>query len=73
MYNIFFSSLQSKKKQFWSMLECPNNIRTHWLLNYWCHMDYFNDILNTFLGLERVSCFAVYAGSESSQISSKIS
>ncbi len=34
-------------------------------------MDYFNDVLATFLGLERVSCIAVYAGSESSQISSK--
>ncbi len=31
-------------------------------------MDYFNDVLTTFLGLERVSCVAVYAGSESSQI-----
>ncbi len=34
---------------------------------------YFNDVLTTFLCLERVSCIAVYAGSESSQISSKIS
>ncbi len=33
-------------------------------LNPWCHMDYFNDVFTTFLGLE---------GSESSQISSKIS
>ncbi len=29
-------------------------------------------IFTTFLGLEHGSCFAVYAGSESSQISSKI-
>ncbi len=29
-------------------------------LNPWCHMDYFNDVLTTFLGLERVSCIAVY-------------
>ncbi len=36
-------------------------------LNYWCHMDYFNVVLTTFLGLERVSCVAVYTGSESSQ------
>ncbi len=42
-------------------------------LNHWCHMDYFNDVLTTFLGLERFSCIAVYAGSESSRISSKIS
>ncbi len=25
-------------------------------LNHWCHMDYFNNILTTFLGLDRVSC-----------------
>ncbi len=30
-------------------------------------MGYFKDVLTTFLGLERVSCVAVYAGSESSQ------
>ncbi len=41
-------------------------------LNHWCHMDYFNDVLTTFLGLERVSCVAVYAA-ERSWISSKIS
>ncbi len=29
-------------------------------LTHWCHMDYFNDVLSTFLGLERVSCIAVY-------------
>ncbi len=39
-------------------------------LNHWSHMDYFNDVLTTFLGLEHCSCVA---GSESSQISSKIS
>ncbi len=39
----------------------------------WFHMDYFNDVFTTFLGLERFSCIAVYAGSESSLISSKIS
>ncbi len=32
-------------------------------------MDYFNNVLTTFLGLERVSCIGVYAGSESSRIS----
>ncbi len=32
-----------------------------------------NNVLTTFLGLERGSCVAVYAGSESSRISSKIS
>ncbi len=29
-------------------------------------MDYFNDVLTTFLGLEHVSCIAVYAWSENS-------
>ncbi len=24
-----------------------------WRLNYWCQVDYFNDVLTTFLGLER--------------------
>ncbi len=42
-------------------------------LNHWCHMGYFNDVLTTFLGLERGSSIAVYGGSESSRISSKIS
>ncbi len=36
-------------------------------------MDYFNDVITNFLGLERASCVAVYAGSESSQIELKIS
>ncbi len=39
--------------------------------NHWCHMDYFNNVLTNFLGLECGSCVAVYGGSESSQISSK--
>ncbi len=37
-------------------------------LSHWCHMDYFNDVFLTFLGLEHGSCVAVYAGSESSRI-----
>ncbi len=40
-------------------------------LNHWCHMDYFNDVLATFLGLESVSCIVVYGRPESSRISSK--
>ncbi len=44
-----------------------------WRLNHWCHMDYFNDVLTTFLGLACVSCFIDYVGSESSRISSEIS
>ncbi len=42
-------------------------------LNHWCHIDYFNDVLTTLLDLECGSCVAVYGGSESSWISSKIS
>ncbi len=42
-------------------------------LNHRCHMDYFNDVFITFLGLERDGCVAFYAGSESSRISSKVS
>ncbi len=38
--------------------------RTKLQLNHWCYMDYFNDVLTTFLGLERVSYIAVYAGSQ---------
>ncbi len=34
-------------------------------------MDYFNNVLTTFLGLKRVSCIAIYAVSESSRIWSK--
>ncbi len=37
-------------------------------LSHYCHMDYYNDVLTTLLGLEDVSCIAVYAGSESSRI-----
>ncbi len=43
-------------------------------LNYWYHMDYFNNVLTTFLGLECVSCVAVYAARvRKLWISSKIS
>ncbi len=40
-------------------------------VNHGCHMDYFNNVLTNFLGLERGCCVAVYAGLESSRISSK--
>ncbi len=41
-------------------------------MNHWCHMDYFNDLLATFLDLDRGRILAVYAGSENTQNSSKI-
>ncbi len=49
--------------------------KNYWIsfLNRWCHMDYFTDVLAMFLDLDRVRTLAVYAGSESSRISSKIS
>ncbi len=37
-----------------------------------CHMDYFTDILTTFLGLGTFSCIAVCGESENSRISSNI-
>ncbi len=45
------------KKYSWSFIKLR--------LNHCCHMDYFNDVLAMFWGLERVSCIAVYAGSKS--------
>ncbi len=40
--------------------------------NAFCHMDYFNDVLTSFLVLEHVSCVAVYEASESSWIHQNI-
>lgn len=37
------------------------------------NMDYFTDVLDTFLDLDRGGTLAVYGGSESSRISSGIS
>ncbi len=28
-------------------------------LKHWCHIDYFNDVFTTFLGLEHVSCIPI--------------
>ncbi len=28
-------------------------------MNHSCHMDYFNDVFNNFLGLKRASCIAL--------------
>ncbi len=39
-------------------------------LNHLCHMDYFTDVLATFLSLDRVRILAVYGGSESSRSAS---
>ncbi len=41
-------------------------------LNQWYHMDYFNDVLATFLSLDRVRILGVYEGSESSRNTSKV-
>ncbi len=37
-------------------------------LNPWCQMDYFTDLLATFLCVDRGNIVAIYGGSESSQI-----
>ncbi len=37
-------------------------------LNHWCHMDYFSDVLTTFLVLERVICIAVWRGRKLSDL-----
>ncbi len=44
-------------------------------LNPWCHMDYFTDLLATFLDVDRVNYIATLSmgGSESCQNASKIS
>ncbi len=40
--------------------------------NRWYHMDYLNDLLATFLSLDRVRTLGVYGGSESSRNASNI-
>ncbi len=39
-------------------------------LNHWCHIDYFIDVVFTFLCLDRGSSLTVYGGSESSLVTS---
>jgi len=39
-----------------------------WKFNHWRHMDYFNDVFTTFLGLYSGSCVAVNGETKSSQI-----
>ncbi len=41
-------------------------------LNHWCHMDYFNNVLATFLGLKLASCIAVYLGQGYSNLAREI-
>ncbi len=57
---IFVSNIKhlfAHKKYFHSFIKLR--------LSHWCHMDYFNDVLTTFLGLE-CSTVVVYAGSKNS-------
>ncbi len=42
-------------------------------LNRWCHVDYFTDLLATYLDVDRVNSIAVYGGTDSSQNASKLS
>ncbi len=69
--------LTRKKRNYWikslflfSMLTKSSIIILR--LNHWCHMDYFNEVLTTFLGLERCSCVAVYAFSASVMVVRKV-
>ncbi len=47
--SLFLFSLSLNTKKY---LQSFKTLR----LNHWCHMDYFNNVLTTFLGLECVSC-----------------
>ncbi len=73
-YLLFPVSLDAYLRQYhkWVAAEsvllcflCTQKVFIKLRLNHWAHMEYFNNILTTFLGLERVSCVAVNAGSES--------
>ncbi len=59
-------------ERFFAQKKYSRNFIQLWL-NDWHHMDFFSNVLMPFLGLERGSCIAVYGGSESSRMSSKIS
>ncbi len=58
-YNFYFISF-AQKKYSCSFIKLR--------LNHWCHMDFFNNVLTTFLHLEHGRPVAVYEGSESSRI-----
>ncbi len=69
-----------KRRNCWIKASFLFSIGTKILLGFiklrlinWCQIDYFKDILTTFLGLKCGSFVAVYGGSKSSQISYKIS
>ncbi len=52
---------------FFTQKKYSCSFRKLWL-NHWCHMDFFNNVFTTFLGLECVCCIVVSAESESSRI-----
>ncbi len=51
-----------EKKLFFIFVFFVHNKYYYSFITPWCHIDYFNNVLTTFLGLEHVSCIAVYAG-----------
>ncbi len=75
LFNNFFSSMSvfgTRSQEYHDACDffvCTKYSRSFLKLQltHWCHMDYFNDVLTTFLGLTCGSCIAVYAGSESSR------
>ncbi len=78
LYNLYSYYFALSTEQTWfdyiSLLIIPC-ITIMWQIKkpcFRCHMDYFIDVLTTFLCLDRGSTLAVYWGSENTQISSQI-
>ncbi len=60
-FSVSEPSLTWKRRNCWSRYFCAQKYSCSFIklrLNHWCHMDYFNNVLTTFLGLEHVSCIA---------------
>ncbi len=60
--------LTQKRRNCWLKSLFLFSFWTKSMLNHWFHMDYFNNVLTTFLSIECGSCVAVYAGSKSTRI-----
>ncbi len=63
-FSVAEPSLTWKRRNCWSRyfcFLCAQKYSCSFIklrLNHWCHMDYFNNVLTIFLGLERVICIA---------------
>ncbi len=72
--NIIYSAILLPELPSSAILEStPERNQRNQRLNLWRHMDYFTDVLAMFLCVDRGDILAVYGGSESSRISSKMS